>query len=157
VGLGATSADATFFVLTYHGVLRVVPSGRVLGLLALAGVCLMEFFAYGAWTAARKPLVASDQRLGGWPGGFLIAITSPINLAWWLTAGAPYLARYGFGLAFGFFPALLGSIAVAVLVFRLGAQKIAGFERWVSYASALLLSALSLLLAYQAAGYLLGP
>lgn len=49
VGLGAMTADATFFVLTFIGLLQVLPSDRVLAVLSLLGAGLMAFFGYGAW------------------------------------------------------------------------------------------------------------
>ncbi len=140
VGLGATTADGTFFVLTYLGLLRVVPGARTLATLALGGTLLMLYFARGAWLAARLPLDATPRRLTGFAGGFLIAALSPFNLAWWVTSGAPILARHGPLLALGFFPAILAVVVASVVVVRLGASRFARFERYVSYTSALFLA-----------------
>lgn len=157
VGLGATCADASYFLLVLFGLLRVLPGGRVLGLLSLAGVALMLYFAWGAWRAARRPLPEEARtRLNGWPAGYLLAATSPFNLAWWTTSGAPLLSRYGAPLGLGFFPALLVTVAVAVAVFREGARRVARFESYVSHASALLLVAFAALLAWTGARSLAG-
>jgi threonine/homoserine/homoserine lactone efflux protein len=151
VGLGASCADLTLFVLVYYGVLDRVPDPRIIASLALGGVVLMNYFAYAAWRGARQHFEAKDKGgLRGFPGGYVLAMTSPFNWAWWLTSGAPFLSQYGFGLIFGFFPALLITILGVTGLFVLGARYVQGFERWVSYASAVLLFGFSIVLAYDA-------
>jgi len=154
VGLGATTADATYFLLVVGGVLRFLPDRRVLAVFAFAGVALMLYFAVSAWRAARRPLEPPRSRLGGWPAGYVLAITSPFNLAWWLTSGAPLLAQYGPRLGIGFFTALLATVALSIYVFHLGSRKVARFEVYVSYASALLLAAFAVLLFVTALNFL---
>ena len=147
VGLGATSADATFFLLTYYGVLHVLPGRRVLAAMALAGALLMLYFARGAWRAARRPLdLQAGARVSGFPGGFLLAALSPFNIAWWLTTGAAMLALYGATLASGFFLAILLVVVVSVLLVGWGARRIARFETYVSYASAVFLAGFAVFL-----------
>ncbi len=153
VGLGATSADAAFFLLVYLGLLAVLPDPRVFALLALSGVALMDFFAWHAWRAARRPLDPSPGTLEGWPAGFVIAITSPFNLAWWLTAGSTYVHDHGLALAGGFFAAILAWVVLSVVLFRFGAARVARFETYVAYVSAGLLAAFGLLLAYEGLQY----
>lgn len=152
VGLGATSADACFFLLVYLGVLHVLPRPSVLAVMALAGAVLMLYFAWGAWRAARVPLeLESAARLSGFPGGFLLAALSPFNIAWWLTSGVTFLSIYGATLAGGFFVAILAVVAISVLLVRLGAAKIARFETYVSYASAVFLAGFAVFLAFHGA------
>lgn len=154
VGLGATSADMTFFLLVWQGVLRLLPSPTVLGVLSLFGVALMDWFAYEAWRAARQPLAAPRSRLNGFPAGYVIAITSPFNLAWWLTSGTPFIHLYGPPLALGFAAALVGVVLLSVWVFHYGSRKVMRFETYVSYASAVLLFGFGLFLAYKGLGFL---
>jgi threonine/homoserine/homoserine lactone efflux protein len=155
VGLGATSADAVYFVAVAFGLLNVLPDARILGLLALLGVALMLYFAHGAWRTARRPLAPPPRlRVNGWPAGFLLALTSPFNVAWWVTSGAPYLHEYGPGLGAGFFTALLATVLASVWVFHQGARRIRRFESVVSYASAVLLAGFAVLLAWKGIGFL---
>lgn len=149
VGLGATSADALFFLLVYAGLLQVLPDRRLLALLALVGVGIMNYFAHQAWRSARQPLSVPPKALDGWVGGFLLAGTSPFNWAWWVTAGATYVLLYGLPLAFGFFTAILLWVLLSVALFAYGTAKIRRFETYVAYASALLLVAFGIFLAYH--------
>src|SRR5262245_37454254 len=55
VGLGATTADLTFFALVAFGLLQTQPPDFVLGLLGIGGVIIMDFFAYSAWKSAKRP------------------------------------------------------------------------------------------------------
>jgi threonine/homoserine/homoserine lactone efflux protein len=153
VGTGAMSADAMFFALVTFGLLAFAPDPRVLAVLAFAGVGLMLYFAYGAWRVARRPLVEPKGGLNGWPAGFVLAATSPFNFAWWATSGGPLLEVYGPVLGIGFFAALVTTVAVAVYVFHLGSRKIARFEAYVSYASALLLVGFAFILAWNGIGF----
>lgn len=146
VGLGATSADATYFFLVQFGVLRLSPQDRILGVLALGGLVLMDFFALQAWRAARAPLIPQGGGLSGFAGGYLIAFTSPFNVAWWITSGVPFVALYGPLLAVGFFTAIVGWVILSTALFQYGMRKIERFERYVSYASAILLAGFGVLL-----------
>lgn len=139
VGLGATVADGTFFVLTYLGLLQVLPGDPVLAGLSLLGAGLMTYFAYGAWKTARRPLAPPPRILKGFPSGYLLAALSPFNIAWWLTAGATFLALHGATLAGGFLLAILGIVAGYSLLFHFGTRRIKRMETYVSYASAALL------------------
>ena len=148
VGLGATTADATFFLLTYLGVLLVVPGEHARAAMAWTGAALMLFFARSAWQAARAPLGTMAGRLSGFPGGFLLAGLSPFNLAWWLTSGATFLGIHGPSLAVGFFLAILAVVAASVLVIRFAARRVPRMEFYVSYASAVFLTGFAVYLVY---------
>lgn len=156
VGVGATSADMTFFLLVAFGILEVLPDRRVLGALGLGGVVVMNFFAYSAWKGAREPPVASEKGVSGFVGGYLLAVTSPFNWIWWLTSGVPFVALYGPTLGVGFFVAILAWVVLMVGVFHWGSRRIARFELYVGYASAALLVAFALFLAYNAIRLLAG-
>lgn len=156
VGVGATSADAMFFVLVAFGVLRVLPDRRLLGALGLAGVVLMNWFAYQAWRAATHPPAADERAATGWFGGFLLAVTSPFNWAWWLLSGVPFVSLYGPWLGAGFLAALLVVVAAAVALFAYGSARIARFEMYVAYVSAAMLAGFGLFLCYNSFRFLAG-
>lgn len=149
VGVGASVADATFFTIVYLGLLRLAPPRRLLGALAFAGVALMDYFAYVAWRAARRPLDARPARLAGFAAGYALAATSPFNFAWWFTSGAPLVSVYGLPLALGFFPALLVTVAASVALVAYGSARVARLETYVAYASAALLGGFATFLAFQ--------
>ena len=58
--------------------------------------------------------------------------------------------RRGGTLAVGFFAAILGVVALSVLLVAWGARRIERFEAWVSYASALFLGGFALFLLHHA-------
>ncbi|MFB6073489.1 MAG: LysE family translocator [Haloarculaceae archaeon] len=108
-GLGAMAADACFFLLALAGAVTVVD--RVPGLrraMLAAGAALMLYFAVGAARDARAydagdstadsdstadpdSTAGSDWTVGGEGRGFrkafVLALTNPYQLAFWLTVG----------------------------------------------------------------------
>ena len=117
-GLGAMTADFCFFVLSLVGVVAFVRNApTVRGLMILAGGLLMLYFAYGAMDDARaqfaadggvpadgtaedaNPLAAGfgatpagDGEAGrGFRKAFVLAITNPYQIAFWLTVGVGLL------------------------------------------------------------------
>jgi threonine/homoserine/homoserine lactone efflux protein len=98
-GLGAMSADATFFVLALVGVVNVVERFPLLqgGMVAVGGL-LMLYFAYGAATDASRGFRPTDGRTDGGHAGaagfrkaFVLALTNPYQILFWLTLGVGML------------------------------------------------------------------
>jgi len=114
-GLGAMTADFCFFLLALFGVVAFVREApTVRGLMILAGGLLMLYFAYGAIGDARAQFVADGgvddtgddgspmaAGFGATPGdaetgrgfrkAFVLAITNPYQIAFWLTVGVGLL------------------------------------------------------------------
>jgi threonine/homoserine/homoserine lactone efflux protein len=119
-GLGAMTADFCFFLLALFGVVTFVRNApTVRGLMILAGGLLMLYFAYGAVEDARAQFVADggvpadsgaddpdgnalaagfgasaagDAETGrGFRKAFVLAITNPYQIAFWLTVGVGLL------------------------------------------------------------------
>ncbi|MFB6168458.1 MAG: LysE family translocator [Haloferacaceae archaeon] len=98
-GLGAMTADAVFLVATLLGVVEAVervPTLRA-AMLAVGGL-LMIYFAYGAAQSARTTSGFGDGTAAGESGSrgfrraFVLALTNPYQLLFWLTAGVALLA-----------------------------------------------------------------
>src|SRR6056297_2105291 len=102
-GLGALSADACFFVLALLGVVTVVRDVPVVqqALFGFGGL-LMLYFAYGAATDANAAFggdtaadgageVADGEDSKGFRKAFVLALTNPYQILWWLTAGVGLL------------------------------------------------------------------
>ncbi len=124
-GLGALSADACFFVLALLGVVTVVRDVPVVqqALFGFGGL-LMLYFAYGTATDANAafggdagsegddrtasdegnetatdgdgPAVDEDSK--GFRKAFVLALTNPYQILWWLTAGVGLLDPGTFAL-----------------------------------------------------------
>ncbi|MGQ4555788.1 LysE family transporter [Halobellus sp. GM3] len=99
-GLGATSADAIFFVLAALGVVTFVERFPLLRAVMIGvGGALMLYFAYGAATDVRSSFRVgggaadeSDPRVGtGFRKAFVLALTNPYQILFWLTIGVGLL------------------------------------------------------------------
>jgi len=104
-GLGAGLADVAFFLLAALGVVRFVQQYPTMqGVLFAAGGLLMLYFAYGAAIGARasfapesidqETATATDptaQESTGFRRAFLLALTNPYQILFWLTVGVGLL------------------------------------------------------------------
>ncbi|SFS01134.1 Threonine/homoserine/homoserine lactone efflux protein [Halomicrobium zhouii] len=91
-GLGAMLADVCFFLLALVGLVAFVQrSPAVRTVLFVAGGLLMLYFAYGAVASARS-FVDDDVDEGkGFRKAFVLALTNPFQIAFWLTVGVGLL------------------------------------------------------------------
>ena len=102
-GLGAMTADAVFCGLTLLGVVNVVERAPTLrGVMVGVGGALMLYFAYGAAqdaaetftveeTAEDGDVGVSDLDSTGFTKAFVLAITNPYQILFWLTIGVGML------------------------------------------------------------------
>jgi len=90
-GLGAATADATFFVLALFGAVAVVGDNpTVRGVMVGIGGLLMLYFAYGAIQEARTAesfTADADPETKGFRKAFVLALTNPYQIVFWLTVG----------------------------------------------------------------------
>jgi threonine/homoserine/homoserine lactone efflux protein len=132
-GLGAASADATFFVLALFGVVAVVERlPRLRAAMVFAGGILMLYFAYGAVEDAASTFRASDDVAGaagegkGFQKAFVLALTNPYQILFWLTVGVGLL-RPGEVDVLSYTP-YVGEALAGLLVVRTGSPGlIVGF------------------------------
>ncbi len=98
-GLGAMTADATFFVLSLLGVVAFVDRfPTVRGVMVGAGGLLMLYFAYGAarevgesFTPTEEVAADGGETGAGFRKAFLLAIANPYQILFWLTIGVALL------------------------------------------------------------------
>jgi threonine/homoserine/homoserine lactone efflux protein len=104
-GLGAASADAAFFVLAYLGVVTFVERfPTVRAVMVGVGGLLLLYFAVGAAREAVGGSFLTDQSPGATDGGvddrdrstgfrkaFVLALTNPYQILFWLTIGVGLL------------------------------------------------------------------
>ncbi|MFD1684587.1 LysE family translocator [Halobellus litoreus] len=99
-GLGAMTADGIFLVLALLGVVAFVERfPLVRGVMIGIGGVLMLYFAYGAATDVRSSFRAgegatdaADPRVGtGFRKAFVLALTNPYQILFWLTIGVGLL------------------------------------------------------------------
>jgi threonine/homoserine/homoserine lactone efflux protein len=94
-GLGAFTADASFFALAALGVVEFVETAPTLkaAMVGVGGV-LMLYFAYGAAMEARAGasfVGDADGDARGFTKAFALAITNPYQIVFWLTVGVRML------------------------------------------------------------------
>jgi threonine/homoserine/homoserine lactone efflux protein len=189
-GLGAMSADAVFFVLSLVGVVAFVDQfPTVRGLMVGVGGLLMLYFAYGAAGELGATFDPSDETVadGGETGeagagfrkAFLLAITNPYQILFWLTIGVALLESGQFdvlaqtpyvggdlsgvlvvekgspALVAGFFGGILLWITGFPAALVTAERRVERFAPVVTALSALVLAGFGLLFLADAAGTLL--
>jgi len=173
-GLGAMSADACFLVLALLGVVAVVRDVPVVrGALFGAGGLLMLYFAYGAASDASEAFTGDSSDVSaeskGFQKAFVLALTNPYQILWWLTAGVSLLdpgtvstdALGGLTVATGSPVIVVGFFAgIAVWIVGFPAALVAAGRRVdalapaVAYASAAVLALAGLSFLSEAVGTL---
>ena len=94
-GLGAMIADATFLLLSLAGVVAFIgefPRLRV-AMIGVGGLLIL-YFAYGAVRSARAVFVPEegpDAESKGFRKAFVLALTNPYQILFWLTVGVALL------------------------------------------------------------------
>ncbi|PSP76956.1 lysine transporter LysE [Halobacteriales archaeon QS_1_68_20] len=182
-GLGAMTADATFFVLTLLGVVGIVEAVPTLrGAMVGVGGLLMLYFAYGAARDASATFTAEETTDGdkstGFRKAFVLALTNPYQVVFWLTVGVgmlrpgeldvlsytPYVGESLSGvlvvatgspaLIAGFFAGIgVWVLSFPAVLLALG-RRVDRFSTGVAVASAAVLAGFGLLFLADAAGTL---
>jgi len=94
-GLGAMTADVVFFGLAVIGAVAVIERApTVRDAMVAVGGLLMLYFAYGAWRGARTSLRGreSSGESHGFSKAFVLGLTNPYQILFWLTVGVGLLA-----------------------------------------------------------------
>lgn len=89
-GFGAMVADLLFCVLALVGLVAVVQRAPTLhAVMVGVGGALMLYFAYDAATAIRSSFVGEEQTgpAKGFQKAFVLGITNPYQIVFWLTIG----------------------------------------------------------------------
>lgn len=153
VPLGATTGDATQALLMGLGVLPLLAAhDRLLGGINVLGGVLMLVFAWLAWRGANRELDGDEQEVGharGFGAGYLMAITSPFNFAWWFGVGVGLFDSHGWLLFVGFFAALVAWSFAFVAITKWAHGKLPIIVSWISVASAVALAGFGAWILYR--------
>jgi threonine/homoserine/homoserine lactone efflux protein len=139
-GLGAMTADVCFFVLSLAGIVTLIDRQPTLraAMIGIGGV-LMLYFAYGAARGVRETLSPDPDTTGGngFRKAFVLALTNPYQILFWLTVGVGLLepgthdllaeTPYVGGRLAGTLVVETGSVALLVGLFAGIALWITGF------------------------------
>ena len=166
-GLGAMTADVCFFVLAVFGAVTVVERvPAVRGAAFAVGGLLMLYFAYGAARDATGETGTAPEEGRGFRKAFVLAITNPFQVAFWLTIGVGMLepgridvlgslagglsgvlvvATGSATLLVGFFCGIAAWVVGFPATLSMASERNAGVGPAVAYASALVLAGFGLL------------
>lgn len=139
-GLPAPVLDTIYMLLVLFGLGRLLDRSGLMPWLALVGTL---FMAYLAWDTARMRSGGPAPPVGPWAAA-TVTITNPFQYAWWLSAGAAFLAAQGIWGAVGFVTAVFGWVVAFSSLVAHGAM------RWSWFPPAMTLLASNLLLAFAA-------
>jgi threonine/homoserine/homoserine lactone efflux protein len=189
-GLGAMTADLVFFVLSLAGVVAFLEGAETVRA-AMVGVggLLMLYFAAGAVADARADFLSEDPGPGpdpddadarGFTKAFVLALTNPYQILFWLTVGVgllepgtvdvlSYLPVVGADLAGALVvrtgsPALLAGLFGGIVVWITGfpatlvsvGRRVDAFAPAAAAASALVLAGFGVAFCWTAARTLVG-
>jgi threonine/homoserine/homoserine lactone efflux protein len=94
-GLGAMTADLCFLVLSLAGLVALIDQRPTLrAVMVGVGGLLMLYFAYGAARGVRETLSPDSDSVDGGNGfqkAFVLALTNPYQILFWLTVGVGLL------------------------------------------------------------------
>ncbi len=146
--LGAMTADAIFFVLTFYGVSTLV-TPRVRSSLFVFGGILMLYLAYSTVNKARagdKSFAAPRLPRSRFPFvlGLSIGLTNPYQLGWWIAVGAGMVSEFGGNIVAGFFAGILSWTIIFSAVVHTGVTRYRKLSPLVAYASAITMGAFGL-------------
>jgi len=132
-GLGAMTADLLFMVGALLGVVAVIQRVPLLqgGLLAVGGV-LMLYFAYGAVTELRSGFRSAGTEGKGFRKAFLLAVTNPYQILFWLTVGVGLLDPGRVDVLAPLSEALAGTVVVETGSPALLAGLFGGIALWIT-------------------------
>lgn len=126
---------------------RSLELGQVLPWLSVAGALVMAYLAWMIWREGRRTQGTPPRALAGAWAVWAVTITNPFQYAWWLSAGATFVAQAGLPGVVGFLVAIFGWVFLFSWLVHKGAGRWTWFVpaiRWVSVAVLGLFSALLL-------------
>ncbi|HUR60912.1 MAG TPA: LysE family transporter [Candidatus Thermoplasmatota archaeon] len=144
-GYPAPVVDTTYMLLVLLGLPRLVDLERWAPLLAAVGVLLMLYLAWDTTRVRAEPRPLA-------PGAvWAVTLSNPFQYAWWVSAGAAFLAATAPWGVLGFLAAIFGWVLLFSFAMAHGAARWSWFTPFVVVLSADLLLVFAVLLAQQAA------
>ena len=133
-GLGAATADFVFFLLALFGIVTFIEQFELLrGVMILAGGCIMLYYAYGAIKDIQGTYTgeASTEEGKGFRKAFILALTNPYQIVFWLTVGVGLLEPGRIDVLAEASPSLAGLLVVETGAPALLVGLFAGIGLWV--------------------------
>lgn len=147
--LGATTADAIFFLLTYFGFTALLAFGEVREILFAVGGVFMLYLAYA--TLRTKGQEQAKERSGRpYLLGLTIGLSNPFQLAWWIAVGIGMISTFGLSIFSGFFTGIVAWTLAYSTLLRAGVTRYRRVYPYIVYASGIVLLAFGLWFLFSA-------
>jgi threonine/homoserine/homoserine lactone efflux protein len=153
--MGATTADAIFFLLTYFGLTALIASGEVRDLLFVLGGCFMLYLAFTTLRSAKRE--PREEKKAGRPYllGLTIGLSNPFQLAWWIAVGIGMISTFGLSIVFGFFTGIIAWTLLFSTLLHAGISRYREVYPYLVYASGAILVVFGLWFLFTAVSSLL--
>lgn len=142
VGLGATTSDAIFLVITFLGWTGIVARNLTLTFwIYLIGACILILYATLMVLSRRRNGSSMNEADRRWPYfiGLSMGLTNPFQIAWWLSVGIASISSFGEYVVIGFFAGIIIWISFYTTALKYGVLRFKGFEKLVLILSAIVL------------------
>ena len=142
MGLGATTSDAIFLVITFLGWTGIVARNPTLTFwIYLIGACILILYATLMILSRRRNGSRMNEADRRWPYfiGLSIGLTNPFQIAWWLSVGIASISSFGEYVVIGFFAGIFIWISFYTTALKYGVLRFKGFEKLVLILSAIVL------------------
>jgi threonine/homoserine/homoserine lactone efflux protein len=125
IGLGAMTSDFTYLILTVIGVAVLLTGTLARNLISVIGGLILLYYAYATLRSYRATAEASGEEKAGSPyfTGLFMAMTNPMGIVWWVTAGAAFVAMFDVLGVIGFMLGLFAWISSFSLFVHFAGKK----------------------------------
>ena len=133
-GLGAATADFVFFLLALLGIVTFIQQFELLrAAMVVAGGCIMLYYAYGAVEDVQETYTADagTEPGKGFRKAFVLALTNPYQIVFWLTVGVGLLEPGRIDVLAEVSPSLAGRLVIETGSPALLVGLFVGIALWV--------------------------
>lgn len=152
VGLGAMTADAIFLVITLIGVSVLFTGDAMRMVVSITGSVILAYMGIMTLKGYNEPLKESE---GVMKRHYLVGLTmglmNPMQVIWWMTAGAALITNFNEMGVIGFFLGITIWVCSLSIALHYARTRIQGLYPVITLASGLCMVAFSIILLYNAA------
>jgi threonine/homoserine/homoserine lactone efflux protein len=151
IGLGAMTSDFTYLILTVIGVAVLLTGTLARNLISVIGGLILLYYAYATLKSYRTTAEAPGKEKAGSPyfKGLFMALTNPMGIVWWVTAGAAFVAMFDVPGVIGFMLGLFTWVSSFSLFVHFAGKKFGFVYPVIIIGSGLMMLFFGLVLLYD--------
>lgn len=151
IGLGAMTSDFFYLVLTVVGVSVLLTGPTARTVISVTGGLILLYFAVTTLKNYRSPPKEAEGSVLGNPylKGLAMALTNPMGILWWATAGAAFVALFNILGIVGFLIGLFAWVSSLSLAVHYAKSRVSQLYPAIMIASGLCMLAFGALLLYD--------